>query len=96
MDMPPKRRRVRDNLDMDVAEATAAGMSYGQWKALHPNTKDGRALPEIPARKHGCDIVCAECGKQFIARRKDSRYCSDFCRDRAYRKILKERNAVTE
>lgn len=28
-----------DNLTRDVLAAERAGMSYGQWKALHPNTK---------------------------------------------------------
>lgn len=34
-----KRVAQMDNLDMDVMAATAAGLSYGHYKVLHPETQ---------------------------------------------------------
>ena len=34
-------REILDRLTRDSTAAIAAGMSYGQWKALHPHTEDG-------------------------------------------------------
>jgi hypothetical protein len=38
--------------------------------------------------------ACAACGKEFQGKRKDARYCSDACRQRAHRKIVTDKGAA--
>jgi hypothetical protein len=46
--------------------------------------------PEISADLVVADqLVCAECGRTFVAKRSDTRYCSDKCRKQAWQ--LRER-----
>lgn len=80
----------RDNLTLDAMDAERAGMSYGNYKALHPNTKDANEarLVEMNAPKekkqykaHQAYVrTCFHCGKQFMATRKNGRYCSLECK----------------
>ena len=71
-----------NNLIQDAAAALAAGMSYGQWKALHPNTAaeethDG----EMP---YGWK-VCKHCGHRFRPSKGGQRYCDSDCQRSAAR-----------
>lgn len=82
------------NLERDMAAAAAAGMSYGQYKALHPNTappkKEERMLaPDDPIKKPRAEprqvytYTCAVCGQPFETNNKKSKYCSDKCVNKA-------------
>ena len=46
----------------------------------------------IPSR---CTRVCEQCGKAYEPRRSSSRFCSQACRQRAYRKRLSVTSSVT-
>lgn len=70
-----------DNLARDAVAATSAGMSYGFWKALHPNTKD--VIEEVVR-------LCEYCGKQ-LPRKKNVRFCDDYCQRAKARERYEER-----
>lgn len=42
-----RRKKPMDNLTRDAIAAQKAGMSYGKYKALHPNTRDDDEKEEI-------------------------------------------------
>lgn len=42
-------------------------------------------LNPLPPRKG----TCQHCGREMIVKRKDKRYCSDACRNRAYKDAMK-------
>lgn len=75
-----------DNLTKDVLAAEKAGMTYGKWKAMHPNTKPdpNRHNPKILICK------CKICGKTFewAGRRKAT--CSDACHGELHRQHNRE------
>lgn len=54
------------------------------------------ALPK-PYRYHARwrGMTCKVCGAGFEANRKDARYCSPACRDRAYRDRITARDGLT-
>ena len=68
-----------DNLTRDVLAAEKAGMSYGQWKAIHPHTK-----PAEPRRARDEDGKvyrrCCICGAKFEVKYYNHVLCSDECR----------------
>ena len=64
----------QDKLIAEAAEAKAAGLSYGKWKALHPKTE-----PE-PEYNPEDWSVCLVCGKTFKKRCKQhKKYCDETC-----------------
>ena len=85
----------KTNLERDMAAAAAAGMSYGQYKAMHPNTappkKEERRLPapSDPITKPRAEPrevynrTCAVCGQPFETHNKRRTYCSDKCAHQA-------------
>ena len=83
------RHKKPDKLTRENAQALAAGMSYGKWKALQPVPVKAEKPPKpiYTMRK------CAFCGLEF--RQSDGcgrkKYCSDRCREAAYRKACRER-----
>jgi hypothetical protein len=57
---------------------------YGKrWREAHPEVvreyRESRRLGPAPERV--CEL--AECGRSFVPARRDARYCSGKCRDRA-------------
>ena len=81
-----KGKKPLDHLTRDVLAAQAAGMSYGQWKALHPYTAAEDDEPEeltVDPSKRA--LVCIRCGKTFLAsnRQANQKYCGDNCRYQA-------------
>lgn len=73
-------KKKMDNLEKDVISAFRCGMSYGNYKAIHPITKTGEESEPRYSK-------CKECGKLFYKSRKSKVFCSDYCRDRyGYRK----------
>ena len=63
-----------DNTSRDAKAAKDAGMSYGQWKVLHPET-----APKKIEKKPKYQRVCPECGAEFSTDRADKRYCGAEC-----------------
>lgn len=77
-----------DNLAKDAMAAQAAHMSYGNWKALHPETKDKDVdRPALPGTK-----LCPECQRWFATRDKRKKYCSEDCAIAAYYRRANEYN----
>lgn len=81
-----KRKKHLDNLTKDVLAAQEAGMSYGQYKALHPHTKEDDEPEELVTDCDKKALVCIQCGKTFVVPRyqTNKKYCSEGCRDKAY------------
>ncbi len=90
-----KKRKKLDRLTRDAIAAQEAGMSYGKWKALHPNTPEEDEEPEtdedagkikkpapIALRPNQRLGTCAHCGRPFALGFKQSNklYCSTDCR----------------
>lgn len=79
-----KHKKPMDNLTRDVLAAQAAGMSYGNWKALHQHT-GGRyesEPQELAVDSNKRAMVCVKCGKTFYVEPKqtNTKYCSDACK----------------
>ena len=66
-----------DNLARDAMLENQARMSYGKWKAMHPNT----TTKKEDAIQDGWK-VCEYCGKPFKGGR---RFCDIWCRTEAYK-----------
>jgi hypothetical protein len=64
------KKKKPDKLAQDVAAATAAGLSYGQWKAMQP--------PSNPHKPPEGFKACKRCGKLFKPRATQV-YCNDEC-----------------
>lgn len=62
-----------DNLTMNAIQCKAAGVSYGQWKAMNPVTK-AIEIDECLVEKS-----CAYCGKQFKTKNKRKVFCCEEC-----------------
>ena len=75
-----------DNTSSDAMLARKDGMSYGQWKVLHPNTREDRE-PIVQG------IKCLHCGETFIPR-KNQKYCQFYCQNAAAQIRLKERKEM--
>lgn len=94
------KKKEMDNLAKDAAAALAAGMSYGKWKALHPQTVEEKAeSDEVPDGWK----VCKHCGKYFKPRKPGQRYCDIQCqreteriRDREYKRKQAEKKRAEE
>jgi hypothetical protein len=71
-----------DNLARDAMLADQAGMSYGKWKAMHPNTTPKKE--DVIPKGWG---VCEFCGKPFKGGR---RFCDIECRTKAYKDKARE------
>lgn len=83
-----KKKKEMDNLAKDAARALAAGMSYGNWKALHPNTKD---MVDEPAPQGW--LICKHCGKPFKpTNNRKQFYCEAGCQLAAQTERYREQN----
>lgn len=75
------KKNKPDKLARENAQALAAGMSYGKWKALQPVTP---IKPKRPAEAY-IERVCVQCGCTFVCyNKKERKYCGDRCRNKAY------------
>ena len=72
------KSREMDNLAKDAAAALAAGMSYGQWKALNYKPPVQKK-PVIKAEEPKGDQVCKICGAPFFKIRHNQLCCSYPC-----------------
>lgn len=64
---------MENNLDIDVRNADALGLSYGQYKALHYDPDAPRVKREKKPSK-----ICPICGKGVYP--PQLKFCSDACR----------------
>lgn len=84
-----------DNLTLDSIAAERAGMSYGAYKAKHPNTYAAReAAGAFKKKATGPNkylIKCAWCGAEFFAKSRDRKFCRDDCRKAAENKRYAEK-----
>lgn len=85
-----KHGTPRDNLTLDAMDAEQAGMSYGQYKALHPNTAfaNEQRLQDMNKPKQQRIVtravyekICPVCGKKFTCHNRSRLYCSDRCKE---------------
>ena len=86
-----------DNLTKDVLEAEKAGMSYGQWKAMHPKTKPDHSK-KIRSEDVKLGRKCRICGRTFMVKYPQQYMCSEECRlisernyNREYQRMIRER-----
>ena len=78
-----------DNLARNAMSARKVGMSYGQWKALHPNTREEVVQPSER------ECVCQHCGKTFVTKTRQKRkFCDFYCQNAAAQIRLKERKEM--
>lgn len=85
-----------DNTSRDAAAAKAAGMSYGQWKILHPET-----APKKVEKKLKYQRVCPYCLTEFDTDRADKKFCcpqcsSNYNRKNWYRMNKERKNAMSQ
>ena len=82
-----RKHKELDNLTKDCIRARKLGYSsYGKYKADHPNTKES----EEPMELQEGTIQCHYCYGRFVPSRKDAKFCSTKCRERAF--YLKKRS----
>ena len=67
-----KKKKEMDKLAWENAQALAAGMSYGKWKAMQVPVKPIPKLEEVKKPK-----LCRHCGKELIGKQKY--YCDAYC-----------------
>ena len=87
------KKRKPDKLAQDAAAALAAGMSYGNWKAMQPRVEIEE--PPIPDNLR----ICERCGKPFLLKtQKEKRFCEAGCQHEAQveRYQRKRREAARE
>lgn len=92
-----------DNLTKDVLAAEKAGMSYGQWKALHPKTKSQGKKSKLKMDEAKVYRNCRICGRKFALEYHNQRNCSEACRlisernyNRDYQRYLREKREVNK
>lgn len=75
-----RERKNMDRLSRDACAALDAGMSYGQYKALHPHTPDEEEQPKpAPVPKGLVEKTCPWCGVVFGTKKNNQIYCSVRC-----------------
>lgn len=85
-----KRGKPKDNLTLDAMDAEDAGLSYGKFKAMHPNTafmnesrlagKSTENQREVVRAQYV--KICPTCGKEFTCHNRSRVYCDDNCKDK--------------
>lgn len=88
-------QRNMDRLAREAAAALAEGLTYGQWKAKHPDgLPDPQKPPPAPAAKKQPNTrACVRCGKIFVATHRNRKYCDDLCKGRASTEAYNKRKA---
>ena len=64
---------MENNLEIDVRNAKALGMSYGNYKAMQYDPNVPKAVVKKP------DKCCLACGKELLNSR--FKYCSSECQE---------------
>ena len=71
------KKNKPDKLSQEVAQALAAGMSYGKWKAMQPIETNMSKKPDDMKK-------CEYCRKPFKAK-PNKRFCDADCWSAAYK-----------
>ena len=82
-----KKKKQMDKLAWENAQALAAGMSYGKWKAMQDPVRIEKKTPEGWTK-------CKHCGELFEPK-KGKIYCDDYCRYMGTRERYKEANRLS-
>lgn len=90
------KQMASDNLALDALAARRAGMSYGAYKALHPETRAAnesgpQSKKQQTTTRRVYEFFCRSCGNKFTTTNKKRRYCCDDCkirRDSAHYRAL--------
>ena len=83
------KKKPMDKLSWENAQALAAHMSYGKWKAKQAPVKIEK-VEEIPEGWSKCEC----CGRIFKPTiKRPQKYCDTVCRSKAYSPKRKEINA---
>ena len=92
-----------DRLAKEANEALALGMSYGKYKAMQkaePIKKKAPALlydgPRGAAIHPEQELVCTVCGKVYVGRHPRRLYCSELCKGRATREMIRSRKELAK
>ena len=85
-----RKKKEMDKLSWENAQALAAGMSYGKWKAKQAPVKI-EPKPVVPEGWQRCQW----CGNPFKAGH-GKRFCDNHCREQAYHKRRLELKAERE
>ena len=85
------KKKEPDKLSQDAASAKAAGMSYGNWKALQSDPVGEKAgTPEGWQE-------CQYCGKLFKPKTKRPQtYCEIYCQREAQKERDRQRLAMSK
>ena len=87
-----RKKKPMDKLAWENAQALAAGMSYGKWKAMQDPVRIEKKTPEGWMK-------CRYCGKEFPPKTSKI-YCDDYCRYMAtkdrYKEMRKQRVKLKE
>jgi hypothetical protein len=59
-------------------------------QAYHEQLRKDKRAEELEKRAKELEKVCAVCGEEFTATRRDAKTCSDGCKQKAYRRRKKE------
>ena len=76
-----RKRKKLDRLTRDAIAAQEAGMSYGQWKALHPHTPDEDDEKGQDLDPDSVVATCEHCGERFVKFKWQTtrRFCGAEC-----------------
>jgi hypothetical protein len=94
--------REIDRLAKEANEALAHNMSYGKWKAMQkaePKKKPPALLYDGCSHSHAHPelvLVCAVCGKVYVGRHPRRLYCSELCKGRATREMMRRRKQLAK
>lgn len=84
-----KKKKEMDKLSWENAQALAAHMSYGKWKAMQTPVK---IVKEEETPEGWCK--CQQCGKVFKPTiKRPQKFCDSVCREKSYSPKRKELNA---
>lgn len=85
------RHKKPDKLTQENAQALAAGMSYGKWKALQPVAVEEKKPPKPIYNMR----VCVICGLEYRGSENGKqKYCSKKCAREAVYRARRERGAT--
>ena len=88
--MSMAKKREPDKLSQEVSQAIAAGMSYGNWKAMQVPVE----IPQKPPKECFTVSICEHCGCEYGSYCNRSRkYCGERCRRAAHDKRTWQRRS---
>lgn len=94
-------QKAMDNLTLDAIDAQRAGMTYGKYKALHPDTmaaNEARLAPSQRKKRKPVvyEFTCLYCGEKFMAGNPNAKYCSCACKNKRNEELFRRRRGIPE